>query len=73
MTKFVNGALETNDLELRSEILVGCKDGVDPRTAVSDYGDHDADFSDGEHSKSNGNNRSNSSDISTPTHEQTAD
>lgn len=41
---------EINDREIRGYVAENCKEGVDHRAAIEDWGDHNEDHSDQSHS-----------------------
>lgn len=50
---FWNNKADIEDKEIRSYVAKNCKEGIDPREALGDWGDHEEDHEDGKHNKAN--------------------
>ncbi len=71
---FWNNKAEIEDKEIRSYVAKNCKDGVDPRSALGDWGDHEEDHDDRKHDQSNSRAKNrDSSGVGAPTPEETAE
>lgn len=50
---FWNKQAEIDDEDIRSDIAKSCKEGVDPRTALGDWGDRNEDHTPEAHAEAN--------------------
>lgn len=50
---FWNKRAEIDDEDIRSDVAKNCKEGVDPRTALGDWGDYNEDHDDDAHDEAN--------------------
>jgi hypothetical protein len=68
---FLFGKDEMGD-DNRDYVAKNCKEGVDPRSAITDWGNYDSDFSEDHHDRSNGKAENRDNDgVGMPTREET--